>query len=176
MAYDPLAESVALLEGAPPSGQARLSRRVRHGPLALDRDGEVAATMFLRRSVNGVPQVEVHALERTADVWRLLGGVGGPGPEAEETRPRRADPGGPARSSGAGRVRRRSTRWWRSAGFVSWAELRVAEEVATLRVGTRLLPVAAHGCAVVVWAARTPPSVVALDARGGSLGPLRVDR
>ena len=176
MAYDALAESVALLEGAAPSGHARLSRRVRHLPLALDRDGEVAATMFLRRGVSGVPEVDVHALERTEGVWRLLGGGGGPGPEAGEARPRLADLGGPAVGHGGGGLARPRTRWWRrSAGWVSWAELRVAEEVAALRVGTRLLPVAAHGCAVLVWAARTPPSVVALDAGDISLGPVRID-
>lgn len=176
MAYDALAESIALLEGAPPSGHARLSRRVRFLPLALDRDGEVAATMFLRRGVSGVPELEVHALERTAGVWRLLGGGGGPGPEAAEARPRLTDLGGPAVSHGGGGIARTRTRWWgRSPGWVSWAELRVAEEVAALRVGTRLLPVAGHGCAVVVWAARKPAGVVALDATGGLLGSVRVD-
>jgi hypothetical protein len=49
LVYDALAESVRLLEGAPPASEARLSRRVRHLPLALDRDDDVAATMFLRR-------------------------------------------------------------------------------------------------------------------------------
>ena len=79
MSYDALAESVKLLQGAPLPDNARLSRRVRFLPLAVDRDGDVAATMFLRRGVSGVPLVEAHTLEMTEGTWRVLGGGGGPG-------------------------------------------------------------------------------------------------
>ena len=176
MSYDALAESVKLLEGAPAADRARLSRRVRHLPLAVDRDGDVAATMFLRRGVNGVPELDVHTLELIDGVWRTLGGGGGPGDVATEIRPRLADLGSPAVSSSGGGTKRSSGQWLRRrhGSWVWWAELRVAEEVAVLRVDARLVRVAGHGCAVVVWT-REPPRVTALDGSGAVVGvvPLR---
>jgi hypothetical protein len=176
VSYDALAESVRLLEGAPPAGSARLSRRVRHLPLAVDRDGDVAATMFLRRGVSGIPEIDVHSLELIDGVWRTLGGGGGPGDETTGPRPRLADLGAPAVSRGGGGTKRSSGSWLRlrQGSWVWWAELHVAEEVAVLRVDGRQLPVAAHGCAVVVWTTR-PPQVTALDAAGVEVGliPIR---
>jgi hypothetical protein len=175
VSYDALAESVRLLEGAPLPGGARLSRRVRHVPLAVDRDGDVAAAMFLRRGVSGVPLLDVHTLELTRGGWRMLGGGGGPGDEATAARPRLADLGSPAVSHGRGGTARAGTSWfgWITDNWVSWAELRVAQEVSVLRVDTRLVPVADHGNAVVVWT-RTPPRVAALDTSGAVLGPVPV--
>ena len=172
MSYDPLAESLRLLQGAPVSGSTTLSRRVRHLPLAVDRDGDVAATMFLRRGVSGVPLLDVHTLELVHGSWRVLGGGGGPGHEAVGPRPRLADLGSPAVSHGSGGTARTSGRWRRD-GWVGWAELRVAREVAVLRVGARDVKVAGHGCALVVWA-RKPPPVTALDASGAELGPVPI--
>src|SRR3954454_534314 len=93
MSYDALAESLRLLDGAPPAQVARLSRRVRFLPLAVDRDGDVAATCFLRRGVSGAALLDTHLLERTADRWRLLGGGGGPGDHALLPRPGMAESG-----------------------------------------------------------------------------------
>lgn len=171
MSYDALAESVALLEGARPADRAWLSRRVRFLPLAVDRDDDVAATMFLRRGVSGVPLLDVHTLELVEGAWRRLGGGSGPGDELTDPRPRLADLGSPAWSPGGGGTARTARgRFGRLRdGWLSWAELRVAEEVSVLRVGTRLVPVAAHGCAVVVWT-RQPPRVAALAASGAVLG------
>jgi hypothetical protein len=175
--YDALTESVELLQGAPLPDVARLSRRLRQVPLAVDRDGDVAAAMFLRRGVSGVPLLDVHTLELTTGGWRVLGGGSGPGDVATGARPRLADLGAPAVShSGGGTARSTSRRLgWIRGDWVSWAELRVAEEVAVLRVDTRFLPVAGHGFAVVVWADR-PPGVVALDASGSVLGPVVLGR
>lgn len=175
MSYDRLAESVRLLEGAPVAGGTRLSRRVRFLPLAVDRDDDVAATMFLRRGISGVPEVDVHVLELAADGWHSLGGGSGPGDEAVEQRPRFADLGGLAVSHGGGGTSRttRGRLGFRRHDWISWAELRVAAEVSALRVDTRLVPVAAHGCAVVVWR-WLRPEVVALDASGAVLGPVEV--
>jgi hypothetical protein len=177
VSYDALAESVQLLEGAPIPDGAHLSRRVRHVPLAVDRDGDVAATMFLRRGVSGVPALEVHTLELTAGGWRMLGGGGGSGVEATEPRPRLADLGSPAVSHGQGGTARtrRGRPFWSRKSWVWWAELRVAQEVSVLRVDTRLVPIAGHGCAVVVWTQR-PPRVAALDASGAVLGTVDVRR
>jgi hypothetical protein len=175
VSYNALVESVKLLQGTPPASSARLSRRVRHLPLAVDRDGDVAATMFLRRGVNGVPELDVHTLELVDGVWRTLGGGGGPGDEATEARRRLAELGSPAVSSSGGGTKRSSGNrpWRRHGSWVWWAELRVAEEVAVLRVNSRLVPVAAHGCAVVVWT-RRPPLVTALDASGVVVGPVPI--
>jgi hypothetical protein len=171
VSYDPLAESVRLLAGDPPSEVARVSRRVRFLPLAVDRDGDVAATMFLRRGVSGAALPDTHVLVRTAGRWRLLGGGGGPGDQAVLPRPGLAEIGA-AVSPGAGGVARSSSGllpWRRRDGLTSFAEIRAAREVAALRVGGRLVPVAGHGCAVVVWT-RRPPRVQALDAAGTVLG------
>jgi hypothetical protein len=177
VSYDALAESIKLLEGAPPASSARLSRRVRHLPLAVDRDDDVAATMFLRRGVNGAPEVDVHTLELVDGVWRRLGGGGGPGDEATEPRPRLADLGSPAVSSSGGGTKRSSSGWLRrrSGIWVWWAELRVVAEVAVLRVDDRLVPVAAHGSAVVVWT-QQPPQVTALDPSGAVVGLVPIRR
>jgi hypothetical protein len=177
VSYDALVESVKLLDGAPPGRTARLSRRVRHVPLAVDRDGDVAVTMFLRRGVSGAPLLDVHSLELAHGGWRSIGGGGGPGYEAMEPRPRLADLQSPAVSHGSGgtaRTSRAGLGWRRRNSWVRWTELRVAEEVAVLRVGARFLPVAGHGFAVVVWTDEAP-RVAALDASGAVLGtvPLR---
>lgn len=175
MNYDALAESVRLLEGGTPSSSTRLSRRVRFLPLAVDRDGDVAATMFLRRGVSGVPELDVHILELTEAGWHGLGGGSGPADDATEPRPGRRGLGALAVSHGGGGTSRarRGRFGVRRNGWVSWAELRVVEEVAALRVDTRRVPVADHGCAVVVWEGR-PPETVALDASGAVLGAIRL--
>lgn len=171
MGYDPLTESLRLLEGAPPANEARLSRRVRHLPLGVDRDEEVAATLFLRRGVSGVALLDVHALELSGRGWRLLGGGGGPGEEALGRRPRLADLRAPVRSDGIGATARaRSGRLRPSEhNWVYWVTMRAAAEVATLFVADRRLSVAAHGMAVLVWRGE-PPAVTALDASGAILG------
>ena len=176
--YDALAESVKLLEGAPLVSSARLSRRVRHVPLAVDRDDDVAVTLFLRRGVSGVPLLDVHSLELTDDGWRRLGGSsGGPGYEAMEARPRLADLESPAVSHGHGGTARTSSRrlGWSENNWVRWAELWVAEEVSVLRVNARRVPVAGHGFAVVVWT-KEPPRVAALDASGALLGAVPISQ
>lgn len=170
MSYDRLAESVRLLEGGPPASDARLSRRVRWLPLAVDRDGDVAVTMFLRRGVSGVAELEVHSLELVGETWRLLGGGSGPGDLAIETRPALADLPAPAVSRGGGGTARSGLLGWDCSLWVWWAELRAAREVAELLVnGERRIPVAAHGMALVVWTDRRP-EIAALDAAGVELG------
>ena len=139
------------------------------------RDGDVAATMFLRRGVSGDPVLDVHTLELVDGGWHLLGGGSGPGDQATGARPRLAALGKPATSQSGGGTAR-SRRGWlglRGHDWVSWAELRIAQEVAVLRVGTRDVPVADHGCAVVIWA-QGPPTVTALDASRAVLGTVTI--
>ena len=173
MAYAHLEESLQLLQGAAPSDTAVLSRRRRHLALASDRDGDVAATLFLRRGVSGQPQLDVHHLEAAGPSWRLLGGGSGSLGAALPRWPayargspaRRLSRGGTARA--AGRLRP-----W-GGGWVRSVTLQLAPEVSVLQVGDRRLTVAAHGIAVVAWK-RRPPTVTALDARGEPLGTIRL--
>lgn len=172
MSYDRLAESVRLLEGAAPADDARLSRRVRWLPLAVDRDGDVAATMFLRRGVSGVAELDVHSLELLDGRWRLLGGGSGPRDLVGDPRPALADLAALAVNREGGGTARSGPLGWDRSRWVWWAELRVAREAAALLVdGERRIPVAAHGMAVVVWTDRRP-EVAALDAAGVVLGPV----
>ncbi|WP_091647034.1 hypothetical protein [Micromonospora pallida] len=76
MAYDALAESLRLIISGLPDGPVRLSRRRRFGPVAVDVDGNVAATRFLRRGV-GCYWDETHLLAvDNHGAWRTLGGGG----------------------------------------------------------------------------------------------------
>ena len=144
---------------------------MRYAPLAVDRDDDIAVTLFLRRGVSGQPLLDSHSLELTDSGWRVLGGGGGPGDEVLRRRPALADLHGPAVSLGGGGTARsgRGLLGRRRTSWVSWAELRAAEEVAVLRAGGRHLPIAGHGVAVVLWAGE-PPTVTALDAAGRELG------
>ncbi|TKJ27863.1 hypothetical protein [Blastococcus sp. CCUG 61487] len=67
----------------------------------------------------------------------------------------------------------RSGWFGRRDGWISYAELRLAREVAVLQVGQRQVSFAAHGVAVVVWTGPVP-DVTALDEAGKALGPVRL--
>jgi len=172
VAYAALEESVRLLQGGTPSRVLRLSRRTRHVPVAVDRDGDVAVTMFLRRGVSGEPWIDVHSLERAGGKWRLLGGGGGnAGDTLFVPRPNRGQAGSPGITlDGGGTVRNgdRLVSW--GVRWVRWAELRLAAEVAALEVRGRRIPVAEHGVAVVVWTSRNRPAVMALGRADDELG------
>ena len=176
MAYKALEESIRLLEGGSPSEVARLSRRVRQVALAVDRDGRVAATMFLRRGVSGDPCLDVHALDLTDSGWRLLGGGGASGQEDLLTdRPRLTDLGAPAVQLGSGgTVRHADLVMPGESDWVRWAEVRAAVEVASLQVNERRVPLHDHGVAVVVWGTTRLPHIAALGADGSRLGLVRL--
>ncbi len=175
MAYDRLAESRKLIADGVPEVTFRLSRRRRFLPLAVDVDGDVAATLFVRRGVSGSPTLEAHTLERRDGTWVPLGGGAGEG-QYELFDPRDSIEGLVRHLGGGWTLRGRpSPLPWRQKG-ISHAEMRLAPEVAALRVGDRRIEVAAHGVAIVVWPARSPeatgaaPTIFALDDRGEPLG------
>jgi hypothetical protein len=175
VAYAAFEESIRLLEGAPPSEVARLSRRVRHVALAVDRDGRVAATMFLRRGISGNPCLDTHGLELADTDWRLLGGGSA---ESQEfilaARPQLKTLGAAAVQIGSGGVVRHADRLMPGeSGWVRWVEMRAAIEVASLQANERQVPVHNHGVAVVVWGTERMPHIAALRADGSPLGPVQ---
>lgn len=175
VAYDILQESLRLLHDEAPPVNVALSRRRRHAALAVDRDGDVAVTLFLQRGVSGEPWLDAHTLERTREGWRVLGGgSSSTGDIAREARPTIRDLGSPAVALGGGGTARNAGRLmpW-GARWVRWAELRAAREAEQLVVEDRVLHVAEHGVAVVVWS-RRPPRVIAQDAAGIHLGAIPI--
>jgi hypothetical protein len=174
MSYDATSESRALIaSGSPQAGQP-ISRRHRFAPLAVDVHGDIAATLFLRRGVNGETWLDTWVLEQRDGQWFLLGGGSGNGADDFLTDRRPAEQlGGLLQAPARGGVRRRTSRWWVGAArVVSYANLLVATEVERLHIGGREVPVPDHGHVVVVWATRTAPEVTGLDAEGAPLATL----
>lgn len=175
MAYDRLLESRKLIAEGPPNTPYRLSRRRRFIPLAVDVDGDVAATLFVRRGVSGNPHLEAWALERREDDWLVLGGGGGDGFD-ELFEPRDAMEGH-VRRLGGGWTLRRSDRLlpWPRRG-ISHVEMRLGSQVASLEVGERRVEIAPHGVAIIVWRSRNPPTIRVLGPTGELLESVRPPR
>src|SRR5512132_1304940 len=73
--------SVRLIEnGVPDCVASRVSRRIRHIPLAVDVDGQIAAALFLRRG-QGQVWYENHVLVQRHGSWWVVGGGGATGGE-----------------------------------------------------------------------------------------------
>lgn len=184
MAYDVLAESVALIEAGRVEPVPRLSRRRRFAAMAVDVAGDVAVSMFARRGVGRIWQ-EIHVLVLRDGEWTWLGGGGSDGDQdlladRPAVLPRflglgsaavlGADPrvmavsgSGGVFDDGGGTGRSSQSERW-----ISYAELRVNAQVTSVQVAERLLVVPWHGHVVVVWSGRRPPRVVALDEGGKS--------
>ncbi|NES27989.1 hypothetical protein GCE86_09500 [Micromonospora terminaliae] len=179
MAYDALAESLRLIISGLPDGPVRLSRRRRFAPVAVDVDGNVAATRFLRRGV-GCYWDETHLLAvDNHGAWRTLGGGGASydeDPTAEEFERARDDlpPYQVAMSGSAGVVRDGNPPlpWGRQ--WVRGSAVLVGHGVAELHVNGRHLPVPYHGHLIVVWSSRRPPTVTAHDGTGRTVATATV--
>ena len=167
MAYDPLVESLRLLEHGLPEAPPRLSRRRRFAALAVDVDGDVACTLFAVRGPGHIRH-ETHVLTRRDGTWTLLGGGGG-GRDTDglTDRPPPEQLGGPVTVHGSGSVLGNADRLmpW-GARYVHYAEVLASSAVHTVAVGDRVLAVPRHGHLVVVWPGRRPPLTVARDADG----------
>lgn len=174
MAYDAVVESRRLiLEGAPDT-PFRLSRRRRFIPLAVDVDGDVAATLFVRRGVSGTPNLEAWALEKRDGEWVVLGGGGG---GYDELFTPRATVDSDVLRLGEGWTLRAGHHLlpWPRRG-ISHAQMRLGPRVAELQIDRRRLAVAPHGVAIVVWGDRNQPTIRALDAAGEPLELVRPPR
>lgn len=182
MAYDALTESLRLIEsGEVPPVVSRLSRRRRHAAIAVDLAGDIAVTVFVRRSV-GCNVEETHVLARHGGEWYLLGGGGGPAADdALEDRPDELSqepfglPGVNPRVvalEGSGGCRdARARNLWRPYGrWINYSTIRVNADVARVTIGDRQIAVPWHGRVVIAWPGRRPQEVVLLDYAGASLG------
>lgn len=170
MAYDPLVESLRLINSGLPDRPVRLSRRRRFAPVAADVDGDIAATRFLRRGV-GCRWDETHLL--VADdrgTWRMLGGGGSDDKDQTGVEFERARDGlapNQVVSEGTSGVVRNGDRLlpW-GARWVRATAVLAGPGIAELRVNGRRLPVPYHGHMIVVWGSRQPPTVTAHDGAG----------
>lgn len=169
MAYDALAESVRLIEnGVPASVASRVSRRIRHIPLAVDVDGPIAATMFLRRG-QGLVWYENHVLVRRHGSWRVEGGGGSTGgEEAARDAPDQQDLGGYLDVGGSGAVHLDSTDPTLPR-IVRFAALRAAREVSSVLIAEREALVPRHGWLIAVWPDGRAPHLTARDEAGAVL-------
>jgi hypothetical protein len=170
-----LTESIRLIDTRDIGGPARLSRRRRFLRLGVDVDGDVAVTVFLRRSVS-CAELEMHHLERRRGSWRLLGGGGGSADYAELVQRRtRNDLGsfgtvtaGAATFTGGGTWDGSHGRAIRS----SWLQL--AAEVARVDFNGRTIRVPWHSHVVVVWTGDAEQEAALLDGDGAALARLTV--
>lgn len=172
MAYHALEESRKLITEGVPEVTFRLTRRRRFLPVACDVDGELAATLFLRRGVSGDPWLESWTLKHSKGEWVLLGGGAGNGYEEVFTpRPSMSEWGSLAIDYGGGSTLVNADRLmpW-GARYVDYARMRLVSEVARLLIRSRSIDVPQHGLAIVVWATKTPPEVRAVSASGSLMG------
>jgi hypothetical protein len=169
VAYDALAESVRLIEnGVPGCVASRVSRRIRHIPLAVDVDGPIAAAMFLRRG-QGQVWYENHVLVRRHGSWRVAGGGGATGGgDAARDAPNHEDLGGYLDVGGSGAVHVDAADP-ALPRIVRYAALRAAREVRTVLIAEREIPVPRHGWLIAVWPDRRTPHLTALDEAGAVL-------
>ncbi|MBM2623278.1 hypothetical protein JIG36_48055 [Actinoplanes sp. LDG1-06] len=165
MAYDYLAESRRLIADGLPDRPVRLSRRHRFAALAVDVDGAMAATRFVRRGV-ACHWDDTHVLTRGADgLWWVHGGGGGssdgPWSTAEFERARaELEPGAIVVEGGSGVM---------VPPWIQAIELLVGRDAATVRIDDRReLQVPPHGRLVVVSAERCP-QLSTHDAAGNKL-------
>lgn len=172
MSYDAWEESTRLIEHGLPDVPDRLSRRRRFVPLAVDVDGDVAVTMFVRRGVNGEPWRDDWTLCRSQHGWRLLGGGSGNGMDNPLRDRPSAQFDGLWLWMGSGATNRDAGRLLPipPARFIRHTALRVAAEVHAVEVaGRRRIVVPRHGTVCLVWGSRRPPALALLDADGYEL-------
>lgn len=168
MTYDRLAESIRLIDGGPLAGAEALTRRRRFLPVAVDVDGDIAVTVFLRRAHGGA-EWEQHVLIACESRWSLLGG-GGSGLEELDvlTHPVPVAAGHFLQEDGSGGVATDS-------GWIQYALLFSGPKVNLVLVDRRReIRPPQHGRMAIVWRGHQRVSVTALDHRGQELETLRL--
>ena len=188
MAYDVLRESVALIEAGRAEPVRSLTRRRRFAAMAVDVSDAVAVTMFARRGV-GCVQKEIHVLTLLDGAWTLLGGGGGSSDErllADRptvlSGPYLWGPDAPVSSdsrvivsTGAGGTldTRGQTEPPDGGRWVSYCDIQVNAQVASVERLGRSRSVPWHGHVLVVWCGARPASAVARSESGENLAELR---
>ncbi|QDQ97841.1 hypothetical protein [Tomitella fengzijianii] len=194
MAYDALAESVALIESRSLTPVFRLSRRRRFAAMAVDVDGDVAATMFLRRGAGRVHE-EIHILTLRGSTWRLLGGGGAAvslddGDALLAERPSALPQAQlsasdtlrgisrkvmtPGASGGVLDDDGRSGRLPWQGRWIGYTTVQVRRRVERVQVDDRTIPVPWHGQVLIVRRGHRSARIVAYDAEARALGKARL--
>jgi hypothetical protein len=171
-----------LRQGLPASVSRELDDEHCFIPLGLSIDGDVAVTAFVRRlpagSLAGGPGLQVSKFHQRDGNWEHLGGKVSDFrgyPLAE--RPRAAEQGSYLRAISYGETRRSEpSRFPWGAGYVFHIVLRAAAEVYWLQVGAQVLDVPFHGHAVLAWASRRAPAVIAIGPDGSRLARMKLSR
>jgi hypothetical protein len=190
VAYDALAESLALIESRRVEPVLRLSRRRRFAAMALDVADDMAVSMFARRGVGCIWQ-ETHVLVLRDGQWARLGGGGVTSDEdlladrptvlPDYLRLGRdavtgADPqviivngSGGVLDDGDEPDRRPDHGRW-----INYADVWVNAQVTSVQVSDRWLRVPWHGHVLLVWSVGQPRRVVAHDESGRALGEVHL--
>lgn len=191
MAYDRLAESLALIEGGNEGLRPvfRLSRRRRFVPMAVDVADDFAATMFLRRSVAHA-EVEVWQFARRQDEWCLLGGSGrSADPDEDLLADRPAlipptmhnpwvtlpdlDPSIVVGGDHSGGTLDSGLFPWRER-WISHMVIFASQRVSSVRFDGRTISVPWHGRTLLTWVGHKTPKISAYDSAGERLGTSRI--
>jgi hypothetical protein len=187
MSYDALAERIILVGTRQARRVPPLSRRRRFAAMAVDVAGDIATTMFLRRSV-GCDVQETWVLTLQQDQWCLLGGEGGtveheaglladrPVTIPDDTiRPGNTLPGVDPHivtgGNGAGgahdTMSGRDLFPW-SGRWISYTTLFASAQVEAIEMADRKVAVPWHGHTLITWIGRRPPRI-GIRGTGGQL-------
>ena len=171
-----------LQKGLPGAVPRELDDEHRFIPLGVDINGDVAATVFIRRLTRGVmagrPGLEKSVFQRRDGNWVYLGGGAGPFEEYPlADRLPAAGPGGYLRAIGYGQAYLKEPRrfpW--GARYAFHAVLRASAEVHRLQAGDRVLDLPFHGHAVLAWPGQRGPAVIALASDGSQRASMDLRR
>jgi hypothetical protein len=161
-----------ILHGVPPGATWRDDLL----PIAVDVDGVVASTLFVRRAADGALWRQEWVLERAEGRWFILGGGGvDDGRELLSTRRTATELGHVGLGQSWGSVYDGPSAQGRF-GYICHASLATARNVTTavLSAGGRRITAPEHGNMTIVWTSATsaliPPEVLLLDATDTPLG------
>jgi hypothetical protein len=171
-----------LRHGLPSVVPRELGDEHRFIPLAVDINGDVAVTAFIRRlrrgALAGRPGLETSEFQQRDGNWVYLGGGAGEFreyPLAERLPAARQHGYLSALSYGQTSLSQPHKFPW-NARYVFHAMLQASAEVHRLQAGTRVLDVPFHSHAALIWADRRGPNVVALASDGTQQASMDLSR
>ncbi len=179
--FDPRKAGLRVLNGrSPEPWPASMAGRVLLAVADIDHDSGVAAVWLVHRTPARTMVGHLDRYEIRGNAWHYLGGGGsvhslGQGEHFPADRVSASILGHAHLLQQAGNCSGRAPR---PHDWVGCTALRVASEVARIRVGHREVPVPDHGYLIVVWTgsparvSRGRPRIVALDGEGNALTEL----